>query len=1184
MKPNHFSFVRHRFATRRGFALVVTLSLMVLLTVIAIGLLGLSTITLRSASQGEAAALARGNARLAVILAVGELQTVLGSDRSVSAPASSVIPNADRPHLTGAWESWRWEPSANGAPPYSQKAGRFRRWLVSTPDPAAAASFNLPARGASGDVVELVGDYPGSRESTSVQAEKVRVGAGASRGSLAWAVFDENTKASIDIGDPPGTSTVAESLAARIAPPRFRADIVDSAFGSLAEPEHLVSLETAVIEGRSGAEKFRGRFHDFTTDSLGLLTDVASGGLKTDLTSLLEPTTFPATSFPGDTLYFDVGSGAPRWRYLHSHYRKYKTMQLASNGTPSYRPATTELQPFPAGLDSSPQQERLMPVIGRFQLVFSIVSHHAHISNRMEFLNTRGEPRGNNQHAVPHLAYDPVITLYNPYDVALDLANIRIRISDPPVGFRFQKIDRQSGASSYYRPEMAAGEFHGLAMFQIANERNRNARKSFTLMLGDGTPDRLEQTLRLLPGEVKVFSARVETNWTWGLETQNGVRSFFDWNVDDNFGNEDKRHPVNRRGVEAIPGWDARAGLQTDHLSYGGRPSETLYAFERNSGGGQESSVGGYVSLRLSDEVRVEARPERMTGNAGANVPDFQIDLLANRTDNPQQDLMRSYRFRFNDLIQELAADPDDPVISRTFLTGDTLQAPNDNTAEGKKTFAMLEMSIRTTKDELDDTKPWLYNNPVIEGGELDYRIAGPVHQSHDLRLIPMSGITGFPDGIDIDPDTYRGYYGASRGGFEGSSNVPMARIPLLPAASLGDWVHSNLVASAYPPRVMHPLGNARAHPLIPENGIARMLGTRQALDHSYLLNDALWDAWYFSSITDYNAQIFGNSSRSRQDVLRDVLSGAAPALNSRLAPLTSPGDANKLAGELSGLNDSERARRLAAHLGIRGAFNVNSTSVDAWRALLSSLRDRTVTGWNGRSDKNSGVTAFVRMGMPLAGSADDHGDSSADVLGQVRWAGFRTLDDGQIGTLAEAIVAEIQARGNADKAPSLSLGEFVNRRPGSNVHSLAGLLQTAIDKSGINNTYHMLDSKPVGAALINEARKMGVVTPQVMDGYSAEGAPPMLTQGDLMAAIAPVVTVRGDTFKIRGYGEALSVDGSRVLARAWCEVVVQRTPHFLDSSEDPETPEADLGREINRTFGRRFSIVSFRWMQPDEV
>jgi type II secretory pathway component PulK len=44
----------------RGFALVVTLSLMILLTIIAVGLLSLSSVSLRSSSQESAQAEAQG--------------------------------------------------------------------------------------------------------------------------------------------------------------------------------------------------------------------------------------------------------------------------------------------------------------------------------------------------------------------------------------------------------------------------------------------------------------------------------------------------------------------------------------------------------------------------------------------------------------------------------------------------------------------------------------------------------------------------------------------------------------------------------------------------------------------------------------------------------------------------------------------------------------------------------------------------------------------------------------------------------------------------------------------------------------------------------------------------------------------------------------------------------------------
>ena len=48
----------------KGFALVVTLSLMILLTVIAVGLLSLSSISLRASTQDQAVAVAQANARV----------------------------------------------------------------------------------------------------------------------------------------------------------------------------------------------------------------------------------------------------------------------------------------------------------------------------------------------------------------------------------------------------------------------------------------------------------------------------------------------------------------------------------------------------------------------------------------------------------------------------------------------------------------------------------------------------------------------------------------------------------------------------------------------------------------------------------------------------------------------------------------------------------------------------------------------------------------------------------------------------------------------------------------------------------------------------------------------------------------------------------------------------------------
>lgn len=1194
----------------KGFALVVTLSLMILLTIIAVGLLTLSSIALRSTSQGDAASTARSNARLAMMLALGELQASLGPDQNVSAPASSVIQNAARPHLTGAWSGWHWTPSTTGGPTYSDKGDQFRQWLVSSSDPIAAEAFGFASRGApaGNNSAKLVGDLKDSQGiSTQVLAEKVTVENNALPGKLAWAVFDESTKAAVNLGDSTNATDSALEIASRTAPDRAHADGLDSTLTALATPVNLVSLETAAIPVGSPSE-IRKRFHDFTTSSLGLLTDTALGGLKTDLTALLEPNPrsgsdpLPSGAFERNTPYpagFNTSDGAPTWAYFQSHYQKYKNLKM-SGGIPTYdltgsKARQTDLKVVRngpggklTGLNDAPEIERMLPVIAKFQLAFSLVAHPPmNVGDRRSFLDSSGSPRGWTNYGVINLVYDPIITLYNPYDVTLDLSKTRIRIWDPPVGFRFTK----NGV--YFRP---GGKFSGLAELQIDNDNNPDARKCFTLVLADGDGQRLNTSLQLKPGEVKVFSPRVEDSWEWRWEVahdyaQTGT-TFFDWDVNKNFGNVDNRSNARygQFGVECAPGWDTRAGLQTDHLATSRsapRSAESKYPFEsgRND---------GFVTMKKTDLVKAEVRPLVRSGRASTQ---FQVDVLAgvrvgsaatgvnSDTNNTGEigDTLRSYRFNFTGLdpSDELSADPSNPIIaSDAYRVSDIFQPETGQQTGWKKPFAMLEMTARTTKDTLTDNKPWLYNNVVVEGGIQDTKVVGLSNQSYDLRLIEMTSFDGFPGGIDIDPDTFRGYFGATGSVNEGSSFVNMLHIPLAPAASLGDLISANLAASSLLPRVVHPFGNSYAHPLIPASGVSESLGNVM-MDHSYLLNDALWDSYYFSSITDYGDGVI-SQKRSILDVLGGVFDGSEPAINSRIVPATTPGDADAMAQEVAGLGDVERSRQLAKYVAVSGPFNVNSTSVDAWRAVLSGMRERAITGLefdasgqtlSTTSYSNNGATPFVRAGKPVAGPTAPN---------FLRWSGFRALTDTQIEDLATRIVTEITNRGKTDSAPSLTLGEFVNRRIGSS-GSLAGLLQTAIDQSTINSSSLQIDSKPLNASSIVPKRKKGAVNAEAMDGDSAAGAPTMITQGDLMAALAPIATVRGDTFKIRSYGEATTANGTTVLARAWCEAVVQRVPDFVDPIDPAETAIA-ASSKINRTFGRRFNIVSFRWLGESEL
>ena len=87
-----------------GFALVSTLMLMVLLALLAVSLLSLSAISLRGASQAQAKAIAQANARMALMIAIGELQKHAGPDTRITAPSDILEPY--NPPLTGVWKSW----------------------------------------------------------------------------------------------------------------------------------------------------------------------------------------------------------------------------------------------------------------------------------------------------------------------------------------------------------------------------------------------------------------------------------------------------------------------------------------------------------------------------------------------------------------------------------------------------------------------------------------------------------------------------------------------------------------------------------------------------------------------------------------------------------------------------------------------------------------------------------------------------------------------------------------------------------------------------------------------------------------------------------------------------------------------------------------------------------------------
>ena len=118
--------------------------------------------------------------------------------------------------------------------------------------------------------------------------------------------------------------------------------------------------------------------------------------------------------------------------------------------------------------------------------------------------------------------------------------------------------------------------------------------------------------------------------------------------------------------------------------------------------------------------------------------------------------------------------------------------------------------------------------------------------------------------------------------------------------------------------------------------------------------------------------------------------------------------------------------------------------------------------------------------------------------------------------------------------------------------------------------------------------------TPDAATGSRFSGAPGYVIQSDLLKPIGNTLSVRDDTFRVRAYGEARSQNGN-ITARAWCEAVVQRIPEYTDDSNDSHEAARIMNTDgafednpaitsINRLMGRKFKVVSFRWLNQNEI
>lgn len=241
------------------------------------------------------------------------------------------------------------------------------------------------------------------------------------------------------------------------------------------------------------------------------------------------------------------------------------------------------------------------------------------------------------------------------------------------------------------------------------------------------------------------------------------------------------------------------------------------------------------------------------------------------------------------------------------------------------------------------------------------------------------------------------------------------------------------------------------------------------------------------------------------------------------------------------GLQSEDSAR----HLLLQGMFNINSTSIDAWRSVLSAFTIENNpfksedTDWEyGAGSRLALRNAVFRFSQTAHTSGILVRDTnSLSNLATAYSQGVRPdIRMSDIDALAAEIVFLLRQNGE----PFMSLADFVN----------SGLLQDAIDTVNINGS---------------------------IPRYS----PAFITQADIITLLAPFMLARSDTFLIRAYGDAFNPVTGVVDGRAWCEAIVQRVP--TPFAESDHRNNFRVPQDTNG-FGRKFEVIYFRWLDSSEL
>ncbi|MGJ8632658.1 MAG: hypothetical protein ACSHX7_01960 [Luteolibacter sp.] len=1191
-----------------GFALIATISLMVLLLVLALGMLSLATVELRSSGSKDGIQIAKSNARMAMMIALGELQKAAGHDQRITATADLTLPasgNDDRRNWVGVWDSSLYDPSTfDPSDPTDNKT--FVKWLVSSSDDSSLAQDDASSVTLSNSFKIFDGTVGTVQEANDVAVDKISImdASGVQTGSYAWWVEDHGVKADISWNQTSETRTeVAQAARLSSAPgadPRVFQDT--SAAYNLADNETLDNTQDFIqnlekvlsashlplADSNSGSQydwlkRYR---HDVSVESNAVLSDTKLGGLQRDLSLAFEmdgtAEAENANKFNGETGEFVASGNGERLdspetlgglpvaaRYLHRDtkssgepfsndipradavvrgptwwaIRDYANLYKNVSGTSgdytlearSYYPNETQGERLGSkvsihGGTALFDLETDPLVSGNLFIQRPAKANYAPVSlGGTTLISVKAEG------TEVVLGLDILFYLWNPYNHRISCDNLVMKMSKA-----------LPGAITITKTNGSTNEVYNTSIFEAIGENVTTSDFSFLIKSETGGRIVLE------PGEVVIAtpsSTQGESNLGFTLSGNSGIT----------LRNLNNGLPINAADGDIIGFRYYRVLGNSAGVNTAGMRNE--YELYLPNG-----------SLSLSDLSSV--------GNFGEELQHLNFPSHALQTSNGNASPSEYFS----------------PETETSYKSTPVRTVDFQDIGNSKIYFGLLSSLTKPAFWEGGGANPvevfTRFNpNPTIVKREVNRVCA--FNQVYNMLCSDNSDELLLQNGIEYSVLERNAFWGASYT-TAGSEHVPLSVIPISPLHSLASLSKANISFISTDP--FHPVGNSWSSPFVPVDSAYGAIDDPRgnendaAQDLSWFVNDTLFDRYFFSGIAPYytiNSSGYSlESGASLTETLTDFFGDdhrearANPALQPLLVAGKSASEIVDILDPSGSGSPSDGYKKLAAYSMLEGAFNINSTSVKAWEALLRSNKNMDILYSDGGNGDGNG--------SPFPGSVLPANED----LASVGWAGFSRLDDDQITNLATEIVALVKERG-----PFMGLSDFVNRQMGNH----EGVIQAAIQNSGINGTIaaNAGGVAPIYEGIGDSSMNYFVYAQGGEDRNSAAGLPKEINQAEILLPLAPHMRPRSDTFTIRAYGSALSKTGN-VLNTAYCEATIQRVPEYVDSlSNDPwdepmANPHDFSGRinpedsailqGINKTFGRKFKVVGFRWLSEDEI